>query len=299
LNRLSSSAVDDDPDTRPATDRHGVAFIMLDLSTVTLLCADSRAPELATWAINRCLGYARFADTVLMTDLARVTRRQEGITYVQTPPIATVRDYSEMMLTGIEPHVSGSHVLVIQWDGFILHPDLWDPGFLDYDYIGAAWPPFPDTPVGNGGFSLRSRKLLDALRRPGIPIHHPEDKCICITNRKVLEESHGIRFAPVDVAERFSVERTPWHAAFGFHGFFNFADALAPRELAAFLADIPDSCCGGVDTYDLIATLRRRGHETLAADLFRKCGFRRRAWRQYIATWLWAQASRVAGTTAW
>jgi hypothetical protein len=267
---------------------------VLDLSMITLLCVDSRAPQLATWAINRCLPHARFADTVLMTDLKLVTDRQPGITYVQSPPMANTRDYSALMLTGIAPHVRGSHALVIQWDGFILHPERWDPAFLDYDYIGAVWPPFPDTPVGNGGFSLRSRKLLAALERPDIVILHPEDKCICITNRTLLERDCGIRFAPVEVAERFSVERTPWHDAFGFHGFFNFANALDPGELAAFLADIPASCCGGVDTYDLIAALRARSRADLAADLFQKCRFRRKAWRQYLQTWLWVRGASLA-----
>jgi len=34
--------------------------------------------------------------------------------------------------------VNGTHVLVMQWDGFILHPELWDRAFLDDDYIGAV-----------------------------------------------------------------------------------------------------------------------------------------------------------------
>ena len=56
--------------------------------------------------------------------------------------ISSTREYSEFMLRGITPHVVGSHVLIVQWDGFILRPDLWNPCFLDYDYIGAVWPQF-------------------------------------------------------------------------------------------------------------------------------------------------------------
>ena len=183
---------------------------MLDLTNVTLLCVDSRAPALATWALKRCLQHARFAKAVLMTDVDAVATREPGIEYVQCPPMATTHDYSEVMLKGITPHVEGSHVLIVQWDGFILHPECWDPAFLAYDYIGAVWPQFPETPVGNGCFSLRSRRLLEAMQSTEITIHHPEDRCICVTNRQLLEQQFGIRFAPAEIAERFAVERTPW-----------------------------------------------------------------------------------------
>lgn len=261
---------------------------MLDLSTVTLLCVDSRAPALATWALNRCLRHARFAKTVLMTNVDAVGERQAGIEYVQGPPMATTRDYSEVMLRGIAPYVEGSHVLIVQWDGFILHPECWDPAFLAYDYIGAVWPQFSETPVGNGGFSLRSRRLLDAMHSPGMVIDHPEDRCICVTNRVILEQRFGIRFAPTDVAEQFAVERTPWHKAFGFHGLFNFAHVLEPSELRAFLAELPASCCGGVDSYDLIDVLREQGATDTAAALLAKCPFRWKAAKRFISARLWA-----------
>jgi hypothetical protein len=269
---------------------------MLDLSTVTLLCVDSRAPALATWALNRCLRHARFAKTVLMTNVDAVPERQAGIEYVQCPPMATTRDYSEVMLRGIAPHVEGSHVLIVQWDGFILHPECWDQAFFDYDYIGAVWPQFPETPVGNGGFSLRSRLLLEAMQSPGMVINHPEDRCICVTNRPLLEQEFGIRFAPAEVAERFAVERTPWHKAFGFHGLFNFARVLEPTELRAVIADLPESCCGGVDSYDLIDGLRAQGATEAAAALFAKCPFRRKVAKRFIRTWLWMKTNEFYRT---
>ena len=129
---------------------------MLDLSMVTLLCVDSRSPELATWAIKKCLQNARFAKTVLFTNENKISAFDDNIEYVPCPAISSTREYSEFMLRGITPHVVGSHVLIVQWDGFILRPDLWNSCFLDYDYIGAVWPQFSQPKVGNGGFSLRS-----------------------------------------------------------------------------------------------------------------------------------------------
>ncbi len=70
------------------------------------------------------------------------------------------------MLRDLASHVETSHALCIQWDGYVLRGQAWDPAFLTYDYIGAPWPHFSDGHnVGNGGFSLRSRRLLEACRQ--------------------------------------------------------------------------------------------------------------------------------------
>jgi hypothetical protein len=80
--------------------------------------------------------------------------------------------------------------------------------------------------VGNGGFSLRSRRLLQALHRDdevrgydarrGMSL---EDVAISCTFRRRLEQAHGIRFAPPEVADRFAAGRTlPTRGSFGFHG---------------------------------------------------------------------------------
>jgi len=245
---------------------------MLDLSAITLLCVETRDPALAHFAIQKCTKQASFGKVVLITDLAKLSdrindqtsnqtedqkvTRLQGIEYIQAPLIKTTKDYSDLLLTGLRQYVTGSHVLVIQWDSFILHPDLWAKDFLQYDYIGAVWPHHPDTPVGNGGFSLRSVRLLEALESPTITKHHPEDFCICVDNKATLENQFGIRFAPTNVAEQFAVERSEWHPAFGFHGFFNFYRALGDAELEQFLDILSSDYLGGVDTYDLIYSLQ-------------------------------------------
>jgi len=259
---------------------------MLDLSMVTLLCVDSRSPELATWAIKKCLQNARFAKTVLFTNENKISAFDDNIEYVPCPAISSTREYSEFMLRGITPHVVGSHVLIVQWDGFILRPDLWNSCFLDYDYIGAVWPQFSQPKVGNGGFSLRSLKLLKALQDPQITIHHPEDFCICKTNRELLENNFDIKFATEKIADSFSVERGQWHECFGFHGFFNFANALPAEELLEFIRNVPTDCCGGVDCYDLIEHLRELGNNTAAMALFKKCRWKRKTTRRFLSAWI-------------
>jgi len=271
---------------------------MLDLSAITLLCVETRDPALAHFAIQKCTKQASFGKVVLITDLAKLSdrindqtsnqtedqkvTRLQGIEYIQAPLIKTTKDYSDLLLTGLRQYVTGSHVLVIQWDSFILHPDLWAKDFLQYDYIGAVWPHHPDTPVGNGGFSLRSVRLLEALESPTITKHHPEDFCICVDNKATLENQFGIRFAPTNVAEQFAVERSEWHPAFGFHGFFNFYRALGDAELEQFLDILSSDYLGGVDTYDLIYSLQLDEKHSLEKKIINRLQFRWRMPKKYI-----------------
>ena len=255
---------------------------MLNLFNVTLLCVETREPELAHWAIDRCLSGTQFAKVVLITNLDRLTAKRADIEYVQAPPIKTVKDYSELLLTGLDQYVEGTHVLVIQWDSFVIHPQLWSDEFLKYDYIGPVWPHHPKTPVGNGGFSLRSVKLLRAIEDKRFAKGHPEDYCICVDNKDFLEGEHGIQFAPVELAERFAVERTDWHSAFGFHGFFNFAFALNDEELEDFMKLSKPYIYQGLDSYDLAFELIKQKKIPAAKMISERIQFRWKFRRQFL-----------------
>lgn len=254
---------------------------MLKLSNVTLLCVETREPDLAHWAIDQCLRGARFAKVVLVTNIDLVKNKRSDIEYAQAPPIRSTKDYSDLLLTDIDQYVVGSHVLIIQWDSFITHPNLWRNEFLDYDYIGPVWPHHPETPVGNGGFSLRSKKLLEIIQQPGFVKKHPEDYCICADNRNFLEK-RKIKIAPVDIAEQFAVERTLWHEAFGFHGFFNFGRLLSDVELTAFIKILPENYLSGLDAYDLISYLKHVGRVKIAKEISKKVRFKWKMRKQFV-----------------
>jgi hypothetical protein len=128
-------------------------------------------------------------------------------------------------------------VLTVEFDSCIVNPFAWTDEFFNYDYIGAPWIGFnsnmkwyywdgthdKDLLVGNSGFSLRSKKLCDALsskKYGSIPEGEPEDVFICQNIRKELTND-GIKFAPFDVAARFSVENQLYCGQFGaHHGFY-------------------------------------------------------------------------------
>src|SRR5450631_1420841 len=136
-----------------------------------------------------------FGDVVLFTHGDVGTPPSPEIRVVDVGAISSMAQYSEFMLRGLSPLIHTSHALVTQWDGFAVNASAWQDEFLQYDYIGAPWPHMPRAEaVGNGGFSLRSARLLRALLDSDIIISHPEDLCICRTNRTRLEQQHQIRF---------------------------------------------------------------------------------------------------------
>ncbi len=118
--------------------------------------------------------------------------------------------YSQFMLNELGRFVATEHALVIQWDGYVVNPAAWRSEFLEFDYIGAKWWHQDGCNVGNGGFSLRSKKLLAAVQALGLTdCTINEDDMICRTSRRTLEVKHGVRFASEAVADRFAFERNP------------------------------------------------------------------------------------------
>lgn len=162
-------------------------------------------------------------------------------------------------------------MLVVQWDGFILDGGLWDPAVLDYDYIGAPWTHRPAAvAVGNGGFSLRSRRLVDMLAQMAFDVVHPEDAVICELRRDELER-RGIRFAPQAVAERFAMEMIQASGpTFGFHGFQNFDRALDDAGLDAYLATCTPGTLRSPAARQLVRHLYLRGRHAMAMRVLRR-----------------------------
>src|ERR1041385_6587322 len=195
----------------------------LRLNEVTIAAADCVRPDLAARALTISVGKCDFADAVLFSDVVVPGPfRCEAIA-----PLRSLADYTSFCMRQMPARISTRFVLIVQWDGYVVDPTAWRPEFTRYDYIGSVTLHVePDGErkwiVGNGGFCLRSRRLLDVL--PILPIVPglPEDLIICHTFRTTLERDHGIRFAPEKVANRFSFEqRRTGEPTFGFHGLEN------------------------------------------------------------------------------
>lgn len=140
--------------------------------------------------------------------------------------------YNDYVFKNLISHVNTSHCLLIQYDSWIIHPELWDDEWLNYDYIGApwaikddayiAWHTYEHVRVGNGGFSLRSKRLLSIPQALNLSLtqeqgFYNEDGNICCYHRTDFLAA-GTEYAPVDIATRFSYE-TPLDENFGIKTF--------------------------------------------------------------------------------
>lgn len=190
----------------PKRHEHARGNVRPDLRNVTAVCFDHRNPRAAVKLLAAMSDRCDFGDIKYLNFFDGYPQflyweNYEFFKYIKTP-----------------------FALFMHLDGYVVHPDLWEPAFLGYDYIGAPWPADlnPDR-VGNGGFCIKSFRLM--CRVAQLPwVNLPGDVLLCSHYRRQLE-GEGFRFAPVDVAARFAVEyrvaETP-DRTFGFHGPHNY-----------------------------------------------------------------------------
>jgi hypothetical protein len=186
----------------------------------------------------------------LLLSPAKPDATPEWVRHVPIQPFGYM-EYSLFILYVLHHFIETEFALIVQDDGWVLSGKNWRSEFLDYDIIGAPvhlarvigpsgdmyhtgfqWEQFVGQPntrvevVYNGGFTLRSKKLLTAPRQLGLPVLIPpvsnivgpvwkmqwnadvvlEDVHLCTVMRSELEQA-GIRFAPLELARDFAVEQ--------------------------------------------------------------------------------------------
>lgn len=240
----------------------------LQLPEVTLVCVDTGTPAASLAALQHCMRQAAFGEVLLFTDPTRVpdAPREVHLRGLQLPDAA---GHAEFMLEELASHVFTSHALIVQHDAFVRDASQWHPDFLLYDYIGAPMRGMPPaSAVGHGAFSLRSRRLLVAVRMAGIAGPQPDDQAICLTHRQHLEQVHDIRFAPPELAQRFS---QAWPAgggaSFGFQGLPHLPQVLPAEALQALVGSLPDHALQAAAGLDLCAAMIKAGQFAGAAAI--------------------------------
>lgn len=215
---------------------------MLHLAAVTLVIYDPVAHDLAALAVESCLRQAHFGAVQVWTD--QPERFPDSVTHFHVDPSLPKDAGQSVLWNRLHSTLATSHVLNIEWDSGIVYPDAWTDEFLSYDYIGAVWPWHRELRVGNGGFALVSRQLLEFVaRRPGeFPYAFPWDNTLCRVHRPKLED-HGFRWAPDEIAHRFSLEHGPARRTFGFHDCRNFPRLLSPAALSRRIAAANEFVC--------------------------------------------------------
>lgn len=210
----------------------------LQLKTVTAVAVSGIDPEGAMEALEISLDGIDFYEAVLISHHTppnldkKITFKQCKPDELKSRDPKNTNDYSKFLLYNLYNYIDSDFALIVHKNAHVLRPEKWSEDFLKYDYIGAPWPKNihftkegVNVRVGNGGFSLRSKKLLNALNKLNLPFTDDgtgffhEDGVICNYYRKKLED-YGIKFAPVEVAARFSCEiinKDSQFDPFGFH----------------------------------------------------------------------------------
>jgi hypothetical protein len=207
---------------------------MVTLDNVTIIAVTGVNPKEALWAIEHSCEQIKFASAKLITP--HEIKSNKGVEIIKSGDI-DYEEYSRFIVYELWKYFETSHVLLVQYDGFVANPEEWSDEFLDYDYIGAPWPSPQDDfsyrdeygdvyQVGNGGFSLRSKKLCELptklnLEWKSYSGFYNEDGFFCIHHRKLLEKN-GCKFPSVETAAKFSyetpLENIEFTVPFGFHG---------------------------------------------------------------------------------
>ncbi len=201
----------------------------LQLKDTTLICVDCRDLTHTVPVMQRCEELVDFGAVKLLTHLPTDYPHK-----VDVPHISSHVMYSIFMLKEIYKYVDTKYMLVVQADGFILNPYSWDDTWKQYDYIGPLFNQWDV--VGNGGFSFRSKALMefmstlfpcwDITKESADKIQSKmscyEDGAISL-NYKELLDVNGFKIAPPDVGGRFARggnanQDYHYEYPFGFHG---------------------------------------------------------------------------------
>jgi hypothetical protein len=217
--------------------------VVIKLPDVTLVMIETRDHELAKMAVDDCVKHCDFGDVLIFSDKPM---NVPGAHQTRIETIGNLEDVARLLWVEVPKHVTTSHMLIAQWDGWVIDPGMWSDCFLDCDYVGAPWWYGP-LGVGNGGFSLRSCDLMRHLSKSvAITQTMGEDVAICRALRWDLGRQ-GFKFPTSDMALRFSFEclrESNDSRHFGFHAFRNWPLVLSDDELIERFALCKDHAYG-------------------------------------------------------
>lgn len=191
----------------------------LQLKNVTLVAMTSVKVMETVGAMEYSMKDIDFGDAVLITHRKPIYL-PKSIRYAHTSKLTNIDHFNYKMLYELGDYIHTDFAMIVHYDGFVVHPEMWRDEFLDYDYIGAPWPdPHDDFTyrdingnlqrVGNS-VGIRSKRLIDFPKEAGIPFeadhgYFHEDGFLCVKNRHLIEAA-GMKIAPIEVAKYYSHE---------------------------------------------------------------------------------------------
>ena len=203
----------------------------LQLPSVTLMAIDCINAQKAINVLEHCKKMADFGAIKFLTSIPIEYEHR-----VQIMPLNSLIAYSIFMLTKCADYIDTPNVLIVQCDGWILNPQSFKHEWLNLDYIAGLF--MQNDHCGSGGFSLRSKKIMQRATEimpkwDGSQEHaeeiekslgYYEDGELCLSHK-----FRGLKFASLEDAADFSQagNRNPRYfreRPFGFHRTFQVID---------------------------------------------------------------------------
>lgn len=208
---------------------------MNKINDVTLITFSSVKINEHIEAMNKCVENIEF-DSVKFLSHEKPLNLPSYAEFVKINQIKDIMDFNEFCFKELYKYINTNHALLFQDHAYIIHPEMWDNSWLLWDWIGSPWNIVENAymgnngervRVGNGGFSLRSKKILELPTKMNWDLReeqgfYNEDGNFCCYYRKEMLEN-DIKYAPLEVALKFSYENpVPEHGStypmtFGFH----------------------------------------------------------------------------------
>jgi hypothetical protein len=220
------------------------------MKKITVVAITSTDHELTKFSIEKTLENTPNVEDILVFSDKKILDYGK---FVELSTPFTWEDYNQFRLKEVGKYLETEFVLFIEYDGMATNKNSWSDEFFKYDYIGA---PFKKqmfgeniNQVGNGGFSMRSTKLMKILSEDkniklktfnflfsevGI-----EDGTICVEYEKYLRQKYNIDFSPTSLASCFGCEWENTLDSFGFHGLWNLPNFLKKKDYEKWLSVAP------------------------------------------------------------
>ncbi|MEP7084407.1 MAG: tetratricopeptide repeat protein, partial [Betaproteobacteria bacterium] len=180
-----------------------------------------------------------------------------GIRVIEAPAVRSPAEHSRYAAKELVRLVTTPYALLIQWDAFVVHGQAWSAHFLDCDYLSALR---SAAEPADGGITLVSRRLLEALGDARIADISNLDLALRSTYRPLLEREFGIRYPATALSEQFAFgEQPPIGQPFGFQGLYNMWMFFQRQDLEAFLGMASPAILASADALSLAINLRDLG----------------------------------------
>lgn len=197
---------------------------MIDLSMIDLISINCVDPAQSVKALLYSSEKIKFGSIKLLAHI-KPDNLPDHFEFIETEKF-THRTLNWFAINKLPRYTDNDYMLSIQDDGFILNPENWTDEFLNYDYIGAPWPALDwckKNRVGNGGFTLYSKKFLNYCLTIQEKIMDHNDVAITNTYYDYFIRN-GCKYPSIEVAAKFSLEHKipecdyDLTKTFGFHG---------------------------------------------------------------------------------